>query len=132
MIAFGSEEVGLFGSKAYVRDHNVGADAMFMMNFDMVAKITSAVVIGDADLTALAKRTAADQGFEVQALTSIGPGSSSDHAPFQSAGVPVLMFHSGNDEFIHTDRDNMSNVSQADLARFLKAAVAVLDELLRA
>ena len=131
VIAFGAEEVGLFGSRAYVRDHEVG-DAVFMMNFDMVAKMTRPTFIGDGALTEQAARVAADRGLEVRMVTSFGPGTSSDHASFQMAGVPVLMFYSGDDEFIHTAQDNLENVSRDDLGKFLDVAVAMLDRLLAA
>jgi Zn-dependent M28 family amino/carboxypeptidase len=131
VIAFGAEEVGLFGSKAYVRDLDVG-NAVFMMNFDMVAKLTGAAFIGTEALTAQAARVASTHGIDAQTMTSFGPGTSSDYASFQQAGVPVLMFYSGNDQFIHTAQDDLQNVSQADLGKLLDVAVEVLDQLLAA
>ena len=38
VIAFGAEEVGLLGSRAFVDAHDV-SDVVFMLNFDMVARI---------------------------------------------------------------------------------------------
>jgi aminopeptidase YwaD len=132
VIAFGAEEVGLFGSRAYVREHDEVADAVFMMNFDMVAKMTRPTFIGEEALTAQAAQVAADQGLEARTVASFGRGTSSDHASFQEVGVPVLMFYSGDDEFIHTAQDDIDNVSQDDLGRFLDIAVTVLDQLLAA
>lgn len=129
VIAFGGEEVGLFGSRAYVRDHDVG-DAAFMMNFDMVAKATRPTFIGDEALTRIAAEIASARGMQARTVTSFGPGTSSDHASFQTAGVPVLMLYSGDDEFIHTAQDDLDNVSEGDLGRSLDVAVAVLDRLL--
>lgn len=129
VVAFGAEEVGLFGSRAFVREHGVGS-AAFMMNFDMVAKATRPTFIGDESLTRIAAQIARQRNFEVRTVASFGPGTSSDHASFQAAGVPVLMFYAGDDEFIHTAQDNLDNVSQDDLGRFLETAVAVLDRLL--
>lgn len=129
VVAFGAEEVGLFGSRAFVREHGVGS-AAFMMNFDMVAKATRPTFIGDEALTRIAAEIARQRNFEVRTVASFGPGTSSDHASFQAAGVPVLMFYAGDDEFIHTAQDDLDNVSQDDLGRFLETAVAVLDRLL--
>lgn len=129
IVAFGAEEVGLFGSRAFVRAHEVG-DAAFMMNFDMVAKMTRPTFIGDAALTDIAADVAERRDLEVRTVTAFGPGASSDHAPFQAAGVPVLMFYSGDDEFIHTAQDDLDNVSEDDLGRFLEVAVEVLGGLL--
>ena len=50
-IAFGSEENGLWGSRAFVEAHDLGG-ARFMLNLDMVAKITSPMFVatdGDPD-----------------------------------------------------------------------------------
>ncbi|MGE0226910.1 MAG: M20/M25/M40 family metallo-hydrolase [Dehalococcoidia bacterium] len=129
VVAFGAEEVGLIGSRAFVREHDVGS-AAFMMNFDMVAKATRPTFIGDEPLTEIAADVAAERDFEARTITSFGPGTSSDHASFQAAGVPALMFYSGDDEFIHTADDDLSNVSDDDLGEFLEMAVAVLDRLL--
>jgi Zn-dependent M28 family amino/carboxypeptidase len=131
VIAFGSEEAGLLGSRAYVRDHDVSG-AVFMMNFDMVAKLTGPTFIGNDELTALAARIATDRGVDARTLASFTPGTSSDHASFQAAGVPVLMFYSGDDQFIHTAQDDLDNVSENDLGKLLDVAAAVLDQLLGA
>jgi aminopeptidase YwaD len=128
VIAFGAEEVGLLGSRAYVRAHPI-AGARFMLNFDMVAKITRPFFLGDPSLTALAGDAAAARGLDIRA-GSFGPGTSSDHATFAAAGVPVLMLYSGDDEFIHTARDNVANVSAEHLGTYLALATGVLDTLL--
>ncbi len=129
VIAFGSEEVGLLGSRAYVRAHPEVPSARFMLNFDMVAKITRPALIGDADLIARAKRLADTRGLGLREVTSLGPGASSDHASFLQAGVPALMLYSGDDQFIHTAQDDVANTAEADMAKFLDLAAAVLDEL---
>lgn len=129
VVAFGAEEVGLLGSRAYVRDHDVRG-AAFMMNFDMVAKMTSPTFIGDQSLTAEAVRLAADHGIDARTVASFGPGTSSDHASFQTASVPVLMFYSGDDQFIHTGQDDVGNVSQDDIEKLLDVAAAMIDRLL--
>jgi Zn-dependent M28 family amino/carboxypeptidase len=118
----------LFGSRAFVDEHDV-SDARFMLNFDMVSKDTRASVLGDARLSARAGEIATARGFQVRVASSLGAGSSSDHATFIAAGVPSLMFYSGDDQFIHTPQDNFDNSSQADLARFIDLAVAVIDDL---
>ena len=128
VIAFGAEEVGLLGSRAFAREHGI-TGARFMLNFDMVAKHTRPAVIGDPELGQRATRLAEARGLTLNRSTSIGPGASSDHATFQQAGVPALMFYSGDDQFIHTAQDDVANTSEADLAKFLDLAAALLDEL---
>lgn len=128
--AFGSEEIGLFGSKAFVRAHKVQG-ARFMLNFDMVAKATGPTLIGDADLAQRVLALRAANGLSLRHIVSFGAGSSSDHATFLEAGVPALMFYSGNDQFIHTKQDDIKNVAQGDLAKLLDLAAATIDELYR-
>ena len=130
VVAFGSEEVGLLGSRAFVREHGV-TGAQFMLNFDMVAKLARPVFVGDPVLGAQASDVASRLGHRI-AGGSFGASTSSDHAAFIEAGVPAVTFHSGDDQFIHTGRDNMDNVSQADMAVFIDIAVALIDELMPA
>ena len=128
-IAFGSEEVGLFGSRAYVSDHDVTA-ADWMLNFDMVARIGRPTFIrGDADLAQRGSDLAAALGH------AIPPGrfpanASSDHASFSQVGVPAITLTSGGADFIHTPRDAIDTVSIEDLEVFLDVATALLRDLL--
>ncbi len=129
VIAFGSEEVGLLGSRAYVKAHNEVPNAGFMLNFDMVAKITKPALIGDADLAARAAKLPEANGLNLRQVASLGPGASSDYATFIQAGVPALMLYSGDDQFIHQKQDDVANTSEADLGHFLALATALLDAL---
>jgi Iap family predicted aminopeptidase len=134
-LAFGAEEVGLYGSAAFVRDHHVGSER-FMLNLDMMGKIRGPVLIAGADegSTALGTRASSIAGTAGIALPlgSFGPFASSDHVSFARVGVPAVTFYAGDDEFIHTARDNLDNVALEDLRTMLKAAAAVLRELLAA
>jgi Zn-dependent M28 family amino/carboxypeptidase len=131
VVAFGSEEIGLFGSEAFVAAHREEVRAAeFMLNFDMVAKLTAPrFVMGDRALAEQASALAAAFGLEMPPGT-FGPFASSDHASFEAAGVPAITFYSGNDEFIHTGRDDVANVSEADFARLLAVGNALLRQLL--
>ncbi len=132
-VAFGSEEIGLVGSQAFVEQHDVG-DARFMLNLDMVGKLTRAEFIADRDAAgrALAVRASA------AALTlghivlpgSFPPSASSDHAVFAAEGVPAITVHSGDDPLIHQAGDDIDNVSLADLGTMLEITAAVLEGLL--
>ena len=131
VIAFGAEEIGLFGSRAFVDEHeDEVAQARFMLNFDMVSKITSPMfVAGDEELAALASDLAStlDEAIPVGSFPVF---ASSDHVSFENAGVPAITVHSGNDEFIHTGSDDLENVSAEDLALFLEISTALLRALL--
>jgi aminopeptidase YwaD len=133
VLAFGAEEIGLFGSRAFVNDHDL-ADARFMLNFDMVSKITSPEFVASPsrvsrELADRASAVAATLGLEIPrgAFPSF---ASSDHASFDQAGVPAITVYSGDDPFIHTARDDVTNASIEDLGSMLRAGAAVLRDLL--
>lgn len=134
-LAFGAEEIGLWGSKAFVRNHGVGRER-FMLNLDMMGKVRGPELIATADpasraLAERASRIAAVAGVTIPS-GSFPAFASSDHATFVEAGVPAITFYSGEDEHIHTAQDTLDNVSLEDLGMMLRAASAALRELLAA
>ncbi|HZA23702.1 MAG TPA: M20/M25/M40 family metallo-hydrolase, partial [Dehalococcoidia bacterium] len=107
-IAFGSEEVGLLGSRAYVdslsdeeRDQIVA-----MLNFDALGSGTGLVVSGGPELTDIVVEQGRRRGIGVEVSPGLR-GGSSDHASFASAGVPVLMSFSDDSSRIHTTQDTL-------------------------
>ena len=132
-IAFGAEEVGLFGSGAFVQAHDVSG-AEFMLNFDMVARIGQRAgdgprfIAGDIALADLGATVAGELGYGIP-RGSFPRNASSDHASFTEAGVPAITVHSGGAEFIHTPRDTLETVFVEDLAIFLHVSIALLERL---
>lgn len=102
---FGGEESGLFGSQALASALEDGGQLPdVMVNFDVTGLGLPVQVIGDRDLVGDAITVADEAGVEVIAST-LPPNSSSDHASFEDAGVPVLFFTSGDFEAIHSPGD---------------------------
>lgn len=131
VVAFGAEEVGLVGSEAFVDAHDVST-AAFMLNFDMVGKMTMPLFVrGDAELATYASMVARDLGEELPA-DDFPPFASSDHATFALVGVPAITVHSGDDVLIHSPQDDLSNVSYADLGRMLRISEELARRLLAA
>lgn len=134
VIAFGAEEVGLHGSQAFVDAHDV-SDTLFLLNFDMVARIGQRANDGPRFIpaaSALSQRAAdvADRlGYGI--LPGDFPfGAASDHVSFERAGVPAVTVYSGGSEFIHTSMDTLDTVFRDDLAIFLEVSSELLRELL--
>lgn len=132
-LAFGSEEVGLVGSRAFVEGIDPG-NVSFMLNLDMVGKRTRPAFIAGSDsagrqLADRAAAVAAEAGFDVP-RGAFPRSASSDHASFSAAGVPAITITSGNDEVIHQPLDTFENVVRADLAAMLEIAALVLQDLL--
>jgi aminopeptidase YwaD len=130
VIAFGAEEVGLWGSQAYVREHDLRGTA-FMLNFDMVGKVMRPIVVGDEGLTAeIMEALAAIEDTPLRP-GAFPPFASSDHVSFIAADVPAVTIHSGDDEHLHTPEDDLDNVDLESLETMLRASEVALLGLLR-
>ena len=134
-VLFGAEEMGLHGSREYVRQLIASAtldDVTAMLNLDAIGDgrppyriVVSPVLSGLADLIA----------SEVQIPAGLGRlpmEVGSDHASFASVEVPVtFVFAPG--AILHVPADNLDNFNEAvydDISRFNHAMLGCL--LLRA
>ena len=128
-IGFGAEEIGLYGSRFHVEslseDDLDGIIAMF--NFDALGSGRSAGVLGDPALVQSALTVAGAGDIDVEEHQSLGAGWSSDHAPFENAGVPVLFFLSDDFSRIHTQEDRMEFVQPELLGDAAALAVGLLE-----
>ena len=89
----GSEERGLLGSKAYVKEHKEELDKIVLnINLDMIGtymgKFISCVSAEDK-LAHYISYMAAETGFPIEAKTGV---YSSDSTPFADSGIPALSF----------------------------------------
>ena len=114
----GSEERGLLGSKAYVRDHEAELDGIALnINLDMIGTIMGkflARVSAEEKLANYIEYMGAELGFPVAAKTGV---YSSDSTPFADKGVPALSFAriaGGNVAPIHCrfDRPDVLSMDQ--------------------
>ncbi|PKN82457.1 MAG: hypothetical protein CVU47_02885 [Chloroflexi bacterium HGW-Chloroflexi-9] len=131
VVAFGAEETGLWGSRAYVSDHLAGT-ARFMLNVDMAGILGGPVIVGDRVLTDdILKHVEAAGIASPLRAGSFPPFSSSDHVSFSAVGVPAVTFNSGDDPAIHTPEDAFERVEPATLTMFVQAVDAALRGLLQ-
>ena len=129
VVAFGAEEIGLFGSRAFVDAHDVGG-ARLMLNFDMVGRLDGPIVIGDAELTQSILDALAG-AFPI-AAGEFPPFASSDHVSFSDAGVPAVTITSGDDAAIHTSQDEVGRIAMEALETMLAIVDVALGELVSA
>lgn len=131
-IAFGAEEIGLLGSKAYVR--NLNSEELLkivgMVNLDMVGVGNSLSVyttginrksnVADLSMKALEK-------FSIKGSRSTS--NRSDHAPFEEVGIPAAFYLYEGDKFYHTDEDSIEKIDKNNLTNACNVAISVVTAL---
>ena len=126
-IAFGSEELGLRGSNHYVASLTETQlnRTRAMFNFDALGTGERLEVLGARDLTDLAVEQGDELLIDVRVSRGL-PGGGSDHQSFANAGIPVLMFFSGDFSRIHTPSDTLEFVVPNLLGDASNVALALL------
>jgi aminopeptidase YwaD len=123
IIAFGAEERGLIGSTQYVNGR--AGQVAGMVNMDMVGwgSLQLGNGSGGGSLLATAERAATRLGSSLPRFRL--PGPSSDHYPFERAGLPVVFIHTGDDPLIHTPNDTLDHLDPRLIAQAAQIAAAV-------
>lgn len=116
IVHFSGEELGLFGSKAFVKEDGIDSNHIaYMINMDMVGRLvdsTRALTLGGLG-TSPAWSSAVDivqrNGFKiVRDSSGIGP---SDHTSFYNRGIPVLFFFTGTHRDYHKPTDEADKIN---------------------
>ena len=134
-VAFTGEESGLFGSTELVRQPPPGlvvADAVAMINFDMVGRLREdrlSVLGGDSASEWAALLPALCAELALQCATSGDGYGPSDQTPFYAAGVPVLHFFTGAHDDYHKPSDRPETINAAGGARIADLASRVVATL---
>ena len=131
-IAFGSEELGLLGSRFYVDSlsEEERESTVAMLNFDALAAEGEALgVLGDSDLVSGVAEYGENVGIELEPRRIL-VGGSSDHASFQQVGIPVLFFLTDDFSRIHTSEDSLEFVNSRLMGDSAALAIFLLDTFL--
>jgi Peptidase family M28/PA domain len=137
---WGAEELGLIGSRRYVRSLDAAERKRIAayLNFDMVGSpnAVSAVYTGGDPALERALRRAAGIPLEDENI-----GANSDHAPFEAAGIPIGGLYTGaaeegpggrpRDPCYHRRCDTLRNVDRAVLLRMARAAAEAVESVSR-
>lgn len=133
---YGSEEIGLEGSKAFVRDHKDELkDHVFMINVDVGAPIlgyNTAAVTGEESLVHYT-----DYMLKINGLSAVTRQSiySSDSIPFADNGIPAINFSRDGAKgaaCIHNRFDTMEFLSAEALGKTLEIVLTYADTLINA
>jgi hypothetical protein len=138
MAFWAAEELGLYGSRHYMRslDEAERRRIRAYVNLDMVGSpnpVPEVYTDGDPRVGAVLRRAFGGR------VGGIVAGQASDHAPFQAAGIPVSGLYTGSteagpggrprDPCYHLACDTTRNVDRAMLLRMARATAEALREL---
>jgi hypothetical protein len=132
-VAFGAEETGLIGSRAFVEDSPVDLSKVTtMLNFDMVGRLdslTHSLSIGGTGTSAEAEEILSRMNKEFSLAFSVEGTGPSDHASFYMKDVPVLFFSTGSHQEYHTPGDNAERINYQGIDHVIDYAYSVISEI---
>jgi hypothetical protein len=115
-----AEEVGLLGSKHWLKEPTVDIDNVrLMINCDMVGRLRNDVLVAYGTRTAAGLRqhlSEANPSSDLKFNFDRRQRSDSDHWPFFERGVPYLLLHTGDHEDYHRPSDNPDKINYDGLA----------------
>ncbi len=121
--AFGAEEGGLFGSGAYARARGEGLSAM--LNLDMVG-VGARLLVGNTGADRRVVDAVLGAARQLGTAVEVRRMGSSDHVPFERAGVPAAMLHRPGDPNYHTPEDTPDKVRPELLEEAARLAAETL------
>jgi hypothetical protein len=114
-IAFSGEEMGLLGSKYFVKNPTIQMEkANYMLNMDMIGRLNEEKVlsingVGTSPAWVTVIEELKNEGLKTQTTSSgIGP---SDHTSFYLEDVPAIHFFTGQHQDYHTPVDDAELVN---------------------
>lgn len=132
-VAFGAEEMGLVGSKAFVNEPPVDLEnVVAMFNFDMIGRLdtTENVLSIGGTKTALETEDILNDlnpGFKL-AFSGEGIGPS-DHASFYLQDIPVIYFSTGAHGDYHTPQDDAELINYEGEKEVIEYSAEVVKEV---
>ncbi len=130
LVWFNGEELGLWGSKNYLRMHDKD-DIAAMINMDMTGTPTGLNAMGFDYLVPFLNEVRAKLGgFNLDQGVISRPYTNSDHQPFMLAGIPTLSLRAHLDDdmvrYYHDYGDTFDKVNK----QYLSEAAAVVTALI--
>ena len=127
-VAFGSEEIGLFGSRHYV---NSLTDAeldkiIAMINFDVVGSGEFIELIGDDILVNRVLDYGNANNFSIERGVELD-WAASDHAPFSEVGVPVLFILADDLSRINQPGDDLQFIDPILMGTAAISGIALIE-----
>lgn len=133
-VAFGAEELGLIGSRYFVRNLPVPKDKVVaMINLDMIGRLNEkqSLMAGGTGTSPIWEPmlTRLNEGLGISLAFSQEGFGASDHASFYAEGIPVLFFTTGAHSDYHTPNDTPDKINYQGMEQVLGLIGAVSLEL---
>ncbi|MEL6535369.1 MAG: M20/M25/M40 family metallo-hydrolase [Bacteroidota bacterium] len=135
-VAFTAEELGLFGSKHYVKAPTCDLESVsYMLNLDMVGRLDEEqnLVINGAGTSPQWQSTFANLAHLPMRLTTTESGiGASDHTSFYLQDIPALHFFTGTHTDYHTPADDSDKINFEGIkqvADWMYALIAQVDDV---
>ena len=130
IIAFGAEELGLYGSAHYVQSLSEAerTSIVAMLNYDALAGSDILGVTGDSELQTTAIELAGQAGIDLRRRL-LPRNWGSDHMSFIDAGIPAVFFMDNEFSRIHTPQDKLEFINKDLMGQSAAIGLALLDHL---
>jgi aminopeptidase YwaD len=134
-VNFSGEELGLYGSKAFVKEEKLDSNSIaYMINMDMVGRLndsTHGLTLGGVGTSPswADAVTLAGSNFKL-VIDSAGVGPS-DHTSFYNAGIPVLFLFTGTHKDYHKPSDKADLINypgEVQVINYVSRIVARMDK----
>lgn len=132
IMAFSGEELGLYGSKFFVKNPTVKLESInYMINLDMVGRLNEEKVLVVSGIGTSPAITAAIENVKTDLSLSkdqsgMGP---SDHASFYLEDIPVINFFTGQHSDYHKPADDSELINYEGIAVISDYVLDLLKEL---
>ena len=132
LVAFTGEELGLLGSRHFVKHPTVDLDkCIAMLNFDMVGRLKNdRLEVGGmrtGHFEDMVRRIAPEYGLKIS--DGGGGRGPSDHSSFYGKDIPVLFFFTGIHKQYHRPQDDTPLINVDGAMRVARFAADVIDEI---
>ena len=133
-VAFAGEELGLLGSRHYVRNPPISmGKTVAMLNLDMVGRARGRVLIGGADkrmrFRTLIEQLRPSSRLRLNDFSEGYAEGASDNDSFEREKVPTLLFFTGFHDDYHRPSDDWQHTDAAGAAEITRLALAITSSL---
>lgn len=131
-IAFSGEELGLYGSKHFVKNPSIDLSTVnYMLNMDMLGRLKeNSLIINGAGTAPVWKSTFEQIKAPALSIQTHDSGiGASDHTSFYLADLPALHFFTGSHEQYHKPSDDSHLINYEGIYTVSQYMLALIEEL---